>query len=41
MCGDGVCDIDQGETCNNCFFDCGACSMRIVMNFVISINKIK
>lgn len=26
ICGDLICDAEKGETCSNCYFDCGACS---------------
>jgi hypothetical protein len=25
VCGDGICDLANGESCNNCSSDCGAC----------------
>lgn len=34
-CGDGVCDVDHGEDCSNCFFDCGACSMNFIINNLV------
>lgn len=26
VCGDGICDLANGESCNNCSVDCGACT---------------
>ncbi|MFH1307316.1 MAG: hypothetical protein ABIH72_00510 [archaeon] len=25
-CGNGICDVDKGESCSSCSVDCGACS---------------